>query len=112
MSASAADAAKAIVSLALAEDLGRLDGTPADDLTTRWTVPPNAKTSAVVVAREAGTVAGLDVARLVFDALGGVSFAPCVAEGDRIEAGDTVLRLQGRADILLSGERWVRECVL
>lgn len=105
MSVSAADATQAIVSLALAEDLGRLDGTPADDLTTRWTVPPDAETTAVVVARKAGTVAGLDVARLVFDALGGASFAPCVVEGDRVEAGDTVLRLQGQSAILLSGER-------
>jgi len=57
-----------------------------------------------LVAKEAGTVAGLDAARAVF------SYVDCeptlsVETGDRIESGDVLLRVEGPACDVLRGER-------
>ena len=46
---------------ALAEDLGR-----AGDVTSVATVPEDAQARAVVIAREAGTIAGLPLVEAVF----------------------------------------------
>ncbi|ESP87820.1 carboxylating nicotinate-nucleotide diphosphorylase [Candidatus Halobonum tyrrellensis] len=78
----------------LAEDLGHRDVT--ND------VP--GETTGRLVAREAGTVAGLDAAVRVFDYLG-VDAAPAVETGDRVESGDAVLRVEGPARGVLRGER-------
>jgi nicotinate-nucleotide pyrophosphorylase (carboxylating) len=50
-----------LVRAALLEDLGR-----AGDLTTDAIVPAETRTETVLVARQAGVVAGLDLARLAF----------------------------------------------
>ncbi len=51
-----------LVRHALLEDLGR-----AGDLTTDAIVPIDARTEAALVARQAGVIAGLDLARLAFE---------------------------------------------
>ncbi|WP_324664079.1 carboxylating nicotinate-nucleotide diphosphorylase [Haloarcula sediminis] len=67
-----------------------------------------------LVAKEAGTIAGLDAARAVFDYLGcevrrtpkrGGGTAEQFADGDRIEPGDAVLEVAGPARDVLRGER-------
>jgi len=72
------------------------------------------ETEGRLVAKESGTVAGLDAANAVFDYLGcevrstskrGGEAAEQVADGDRIEAGDTVLEVTGPARDVLRGER-------
>ncbi|MBV0925109.1 carboxylating nicotinate-nucleotide diphosphorylase [Halomicroarcula limicola] len=57
-----------------------------------------------LVAKEGGAVAGLDAARAVFEYLGCEVRIP-VDEGDRIEVGDAVLRVDGPAREVLRGER-------
>jgi len=75
------------------------------------------ETEGRLVAKEAGTVAGLDAATAVFEYLdcevgstsgrGGETAEPTVPveSGDRIEPGDEVLRVQGPAREILRGER-------
>jgi nicotinate-nucleotide pyrophosphorylase (carboxylating) len=83
----------------LAEDVG--DG----DRTTEAIVPPEARTSATLVLREAGVVAGLDIARQVFRALDGdMRWEPLVVDGDRVGTGP-VARLDAHARAVLTGER-------
>lgn len=63
----------------LAEDVG------AEDVTTRWTVPSDARTNAALVAREPCVVAGLDIAAAVFSELDPeLRMQPSVCDGARI----------------------------
>jgi nicotinate-nucleotide pyrophosphorylase (carboxylating) len=62
------------------------------------------ETTGILVAREAGIAAGIDAAVAVFEYLG-VRADPAVADGDRVVAGDEVLRVEGAAREMLRGER-------
>jgi len=90
-----------IVRLALAEDLGR-----AGDLTSDATIPPETQLSVVIAARQAGVIAGLDVAAysasLVDPALKLEIEKP---DGSRLAPGDVVARLSGSARSILTAER-------
>lgn len=89
------------VRAALHEDLGR-----AGDLTSSAVIPAEDRAAFQVTAREPGTVAGLDLARLSFTLLDpGVRFTPLVADGSRVEPGQSVARVEGTARSLLSAER-------
>jgi len=83
----------------LAEDVG--DG----DRTTNAIVPPDARSTARLLMREEGVVAGLAIARQVFQALDPkVRWEPLVADGDRVAPGP-VGRLEANARAVLTGER-------
>lgn len=88
-----------IVSRALAEDVG--DG----DVTTAATVPAQTRARAVIRQKAPGVIYGLDVAEQVFRSLDpAATFTREVAEGEWREAGE-VLRVEGLARALLTGER-------
>ena len=63
-----------LIDLALREDLGAVD--VEADLTAAWTVASDAEARARIIARQAGVVAGIEVARAVFARLDG-SIAVC-----------------------------------
>jgi len=85
---------------ALAEDVGR------GDVTTDLLVPADARARARIVARAAGVVAGLALAREVFhtsdDAL---AVTLETRDGMRVEAGAALVTVQGSARAILSAER-------
>lgn len=91
----------AAVADALAEDL------PGPDVTSWSTIPPDQVETADLVAREAGTVAGLAVAELVFRyVLGGrLEVRRSVADGARVSRGDALLSVTGPTALLLTAER-------
>lgn len=62
------------------------------------------ETSAVARTREAGVAAGVEAAAAVFAELD-VDATPLVADGERIDAGDDLLAVEGAADAVLRGER-------
>ncbi len=98
-------AVHALVAAAIEEDLA--GGPVADDVTSAATVPADARGRAVMSAREAGVVAGLGVASLVFfsvlgDDLGQLS---SIRDGARVGPGETVLHVEGPTRGLLSAER-------
>ena len=89
-----------IIARALAEDVG--DG----DVTTKWTVPFAKRADAVITAKADGVIAGLDVARWVFEAIDeAIAFAARVKDGERVGAGDVLAEVSGSARGLLTGER-------
>ena len=93
-----------LIDLALREDLGAVD--VEADLTAAWTVASDAEARARIIARQAGVVAGIEVARAVFARLDqDISACAEVADGDEVAEGQTLVRLQGRARSLLAGER-------
>lgn len=90
-----------ILTNALREDLGR-----AGDLTSNLTVPVEARCQAHLVARQAGTVAGVEVAAHVFRLLDpGIEVERLVNEGARVEAGTVLIKVSGSARTILAGER-------
>ena len=100
------DAIQALVELALSEDLNSGANHVAADLTTSRIVPQNARAAAAIIARQKGVVAGLDLARAVFHRLDpDLVFETRVKEGDAVDDGTLIARLQGLARALLVGER-------
>ena len=90
-----------IVRAALAEDLGR-----AGDITTDAVVPEDARIEAVMAARQPGVLAGLDAGLMAFELLDpGLKIGRLCAEGGRIERGQPVARVSGRARPVLAAER-------
>jgi len=85
---------------ALAEDLGR------GDCTSNSSVPATLEHEGFILAKEAGVVAGIEVAREVFNRVDpDVVFEAKVADGDAVEVGDVVIRIQGNARSILASER-------
>ncbi len=95
------EAIRAHIAAALAEDL------PGGDVTSAATISADARGSAVFGAREAGVVAGLGVAALVFHEVMGdtVEVTDRVADGTRVAPGDVVMRVTGPVRGLLTAER-------
>ncbi len=89
-----------LVELALDEDIG------PGDVTTEAAIPEDARGKALILAGESCVVAGLFVARLVFQLLDPETvFSPLVRDGDLVEKGAALARVEGRARVLLTGER-------
>ncbi|MFN8518675.1 MAG: carboxylating nicotinate-nucleotide diphosphorylase [Chloroflexota bacterium] len=83
----------------LDEDVG--DG----DRTTDAIVPADARSQASLLLREAGVVAGLDLARQVFRSLDpDLRWEPLAADGEQVAPGP-VARIDARARAVLTGER-------
>ncbi|MEN1679032.1 MAG: carboxylating nicotinate-nucleotide diphosphorylase [Planctomycetota bacterium] len=93
--------ARQLLQLARDEDLGELG-----DVTTQATVDPAARGAADVVARQSGVVAGLGIGQLAIEAFAAdAEFMPLVDDATRVEPGQPVARLSGRAADLLTVER-------
>ena len=88
------------IDIALREDIG--DG----DVTTEFFIPKNAQASARIVARERAILAGAQTAAEVFRRIDKnlrVSVLP--KDGTEINAGESVMEVQGQASSILKGER-------
>ncbi len=85
---------------ALAEDIG------AGDVTTEFFIPADSRSSGRIFAKEPCIVSGLTVAQRVFAAVDtSVQVTLRCSDGDRLEAGQTVLDLSGPTRGILTAER-------
>ena len=85
---------------AMAEDIG------PGDVTTDSIVPPQATMRGKIIAKQAGIVAGLDVARAVYKLLDDrVDFVANAAEGEQVENQRVLAQVTGPARALLTAER-------
>ncbi len=85
---------------ALAEDVG------PGDATTNSLVPPDAKATVQMVAKQSGVIAGLEIAGAVFRELDQqIVFEALVKEGFTVSRGQVVARICGSVRGLLTGER-------
>ena len=90
-----------IVRHALEEDLGR-----AGDITSELTVPAGKRSSAKLVARKAGSVAGLLAAECAFRLIApSIQFRVEVPDGSAVQAGTVLATVEGPARGILTGER-------
>lgn len=89
------------VTRALAEDLGR-----AGDITSIATIPPETRGRAVVVARKAGTIAGLPLVEATFRRLGpDLTIEPHARDGTALTARTALMTISGDARAILAAER-------
>ena len=90
-----------LIARALEEDLAE-----AGDITCQAVIPPDVRFSGVMAARQEIIVAGLPLAARVFARVSDdIAFLPEAVDGDRIEKGGVLARLEGPAAALLSAER-------
>jgi nicotinate-nucleotide pyrophosphorylase (carboxylating) len=88
------------VKRALEEDIGQ------SDVTTNSIIPPDATMSGQIIAKQAGMVAGLDVARTAFQLVDDqVSLIAHAAEGTRVQDHQVLALVSGPARALLTAER-------
>ena len=89
-----------IIDTALAEDIH------TGDITTLAMLPKARRMRARLIAKEPLVLAGLAVAERVFAKLDPTAcFSASFADGDRLEPGQVIARIEGDASALLQGER-------
>ncbi|HEX8692049.1 MAG TPA: carboxylating nicotinate-nucleotide diphosphorylase [Longimicrobium sp.] len=89
-----------LIEAALAEDVG------AGDFTTLWTVPPERRAEARIVAKQPGVVAGTDIAVEVFCRVDSSLVVEVVArDGCAVAPRELVMRVRGPARGILTAER-------
>ncbi|HYM79952.1 MAG TPA: carboxylating nicotinate-nucleotide diphosphorylase [Candidatus Limnocylindria bacterium] len=89
-----------LVKWALSEDVG------SGDITTLNTLKPGVGARAVIVIKEPGVVAGVEMARLTFrEQDPGLRFETLVPDGSAVEPGVAVARVSGSAGSILIAER-------
>ena len=86
---------------ALNEDLGR-----AGDITSIATIPETTPAHAILIARQAGVIAGLPLAVATFQKLSAdINIHAHIRDGATVAAGVHVLTISGPARAMLAGER-------
>lgn len=89
-----------IINTALEEDIHYVD------VTTDYLLPDGHTSSAYYIAKAEGIVCGLDIAKRVFELVGGgVAFDAKLKDGDKVKKGDIIATMQGDTKTLLKGER-------
>jgi nicotinate-nucleotide pyrophosphorylase (carboxylating) len=89
-----------LIDLALAEDIG------PGDITTDNLVEPQAPGYGEIIAKQDLVIAGLDIAKRVFERLDdGIVFNASFQEGQSVTSGSQVVTVSGRLAALLSAER-------
>lgn len=89
-----------IIDAALQEDL------PQGDITSENIIPVDSRSRAIILAKESGILAGMDVAKRVFEKIDpGVEFEKEKNDGQRFHDGERLALLQGSSISLLKGER-------
>src|ERR1700758_3850854 len=90
-----------LVRMALLEDLGR-----AGDLTTDAIVPVHRRATTLLVARQTGVVAGLDLARVAFQLIDpAIEMSMERSDGAALSPGDVIAAITGPARGILTAER-------
>lgn len=89
-----------IIDRALHEDM------PDGDITSESVIPEDARSSSVIWAKQAGILAGIDVAERVFKKIDiQTQIKIHITDGAPLKSGDKIAELQGRSISLLKGER-------
>ncbi len=94
------ESARVLISLAISEDVGM------GDVTTDLLVPSGVRKTAVMKAKAAGVVAGLEVAEMVFREFDpDLIWKPLIYDGDEVQNGDLLVEFTANYRALLTGER-------
>ncbi len=89
-----------LIKLSLSEDLGK------GDRTSEAIIDDDISAKGLIVAKEEGVIAGLEIARMVFSQLDAdLVFEMSFNDSDKVMKGGEVATLKGRVKSILSGER-------
>ena len=89
-----------IINTALAEDINYMD------VTTDNLLSPEHVSSAYYIAKDSGVLCGIDIAKRVFELVGGnVEFQTLIHDGEKVQKGDIIAKMKGSTVTLLKGER-------
>jgi nicotinate-nucleotide pyrophosphorylase (carboxylating) len=89
-----------LIGLAIEEDLG--DG----DHTSLATIPADARGKAMLLIKEGGVLAGVEVARMVFQTLDPeLEFHQLLEDGTEVSPRDIAFTIEGKVHSILAGER-------
>jgi len=89
-----------IISFALKEDM------PKGDITSESIIPPDSMSKAILLAKQEGILAGIEVAQRVFFKVDkSITFEKILDDGAKIKRGDRLATIVGRSISLLKGER-------
>jgi len=94
------DAADTLIEAALKEDM------PHGDITSESIIPADSESEAIILAKEEGVLAGIDVAERVFHKIDpSIVFEKKLNDGQRFRNGQTLATIQGQSISLLKAER-------
>jgi len=94
------DVADSLIEAALKEDM------PKGDITSESIIPADSESEAIILAKEEGVLAGIDVAERVFHKIDpSVVFEKKLNDGQGFRNGQTLATIQGPSISLLKGER-------
>jgi nicotinate-nucleotide pyrophosphorylase (carboxylating) len=94
------DASDALIETALKEDM------PQGDITSENIISSDSESKAIILAKEEGVLAGIDVARRVFSKIDpSVIFKKNLNDGQKFRKGQTLATILGSSISLLKGER-------
>lgn len=89
-----------IIINALKEDI------PSGDITTDNIIDEDSQSEALLIAKDEGVIAGVDVAKRVFILLDEkIVFEKMVDDGQAVKYGDVIAKIKGNTRALLKGER-------
>jgi nicotinate-nucleotide pyrophosphorylase (carboxylating) len=95
-----------IIRNALKEDIG------TGDFSTLSCVPKEAKGSAQLIVKENGVLAGIDVAKRIYEIYDpSLSLEVLKFDGDSVKKGDIAFRVAGSSQAILTTERLVLNCL-
>jgi nicotinate-nucleotide pyrophosphorylase (carboxylating) len=93
-------AARPLIELAIAEDIG------PGDATSEAAIASDQQLSGTIVVKETGVIAGLPIAKAVFARVdASLQFKALVQDGDLVQAGDVIAEVSGPGKSLLAVER-------
>ena len=94
------DKIRHLIELSLSEDIGK------KDLTSEAIIDENLLAKGIIVAKDEGVIAGLEIARMVFCQLDpNLVFDSSFKDGNKVMRGEEVVTLKGKVKSILSGER-------
>lgn len=87
-------------------DLGIEEDINTGDITTESIIPATMNAVATMTAKQEGVVSGLEIVKMVYDRFQqDVVFTPYFNDGNRVNKGDVILKIEATYPTLLRGER-------
>ncbi|WP_448518843.1 carboxylating nicotinate-nucleotide diphosphorylase [Rhodoflexus sp.] len=98
-----------LIDSAFEEDLGT--GSNTGDHSSLSAVPDHAEGKAQLLVKSEGLLAGVALAAIIFEYVGGLKMTAYLKDGSPISPGDVAFTVQGNARSILKAERLVLNCM-
>lgn len=86
--------------------LGLEEDVKESDHTSQACIPPDARSKARLLIKDAGVIAGVELARMIFEFVDETAvFTPLIADGESVNFGDEVFHVESNTRALLKTER-------